>query len=75
MDGLGNSTYFLAVFLEMPICLAMPLRGTPYAGRYPVLDLFNEFQAASDSGHAAVVAAAKRMRAGTNDQQGGRLPR
>ena len=42
-----------------------------YAGRYPVLDLFNEFQAASDSGHAAAVAAAKRMRAGADDQPEG----
>ena len=27
--GAGKSTYFLTVFLEMPSCLAMPLRGTP----------------------------------------------
>ena len=42
-----------------------------YAGRYPVLDLFNEFQAASDSAHSAAVAAAKRMRAGTGEQPWG----
>lgn len=42
-----------------------------YAGRYPILDLFNEFQAASDSAHSAAVAAAKRMRAGTEGQYGG----
>ena len=29
MGGAGKSTYFLTVFLEMPSCLAMPLRGTP----------------------------------------------
>ena len=26
--GVGKSTYFLTVFLEIPSCLAMPLRGT-----------------------------------------------
>ncbi len=29
MGVAGRSTYFLTVFLEMPSCLAMPLRGTP----------------------------------------------
>ena len=29
MGGAGKSTYFLTVFLEMPSCLAMPLRETP----------------------------------------------
>ena len=29
MGGAGRSTYFLTVFLEMPSCLAIPLRGTP----------------------------------------------
>ena len=29
MGGAGKSTYFLTVFLEMPSCLVMPLRGTP----------------------------------------------
>ena len=29
MGGAGKSTYFLTVFLEMPSCLAIPLRGTP----------------------------------------------
>ena len=33
-----------------------------YAGRYPVMDLFNEFQTASDAGHAATIVTAKRMR-------------
>ena len=42
-----------------------------YAGRYPVMDLLNEFQAASDSAHAAAVAVAKRMRAGTGEQPWG----
>ena len=27
----GRATYFLTVFLEIPSCLAMPLRGTPYS--------------------------------------------
>ena len=27
MGGTGKSTYFLTVFLEIPSCLAMPLRG------------------------------------------------
>ena len=34
-----------------------------YVGRYPVSDLFNEFQAASDSSHLAAVTAGKNMRA------------
>ena len=29
MGGPGKSTYFPTVFLEMPSCLAMPLRETP----------------------------------------------
>ena len=29
MGGAGRSTDFLTVFLEMPSCLAMPVRGTP----------------------------------------------
>ena len=29
MGGTGKSTYFLTVFLEIPSCLAMPLRETP----------------------------------------------
>ena len=33
-----------------------------YAGRYPVMDLFNEFQTASDAGHVATIGTAKRMR-------------
>ena len=36
-----------------------------YVGRYPVSDLFNEFQAASDSSHLAAVTAGKNMRANT----------
>ena len=36
-----------------------------YVGRYPVSDLFNEFQAASDSSHLAAVTAGKNMRAKT----------
>ena len=29
MGGAGKSTYFLTVFLEIPSCLAIALRGTP----------------------------------------------
>ena len=40
MGGAGKSTYFLTVFLEMPSCLAMALRGDSL--QLGVLHLIND---------------------------------